>query len=204
MTKKILKAFIILLLMAPISVFIFDIGVSAIETLKVKIIQHKIKNIPNVMSVDINRYDRYMELENISATITTKCNNTITLRNLYTKHFDLLEDVYIDMINDFWFITFANDDFVYGINIGKGSPIENTLGFEFNSLEDIVMSLDSVCNYVNTLQEFPQYNYLQGDDGKCHIVKINTDWHHYDHLEHYLGFDNYKDFLKHLTSTNNN
>ena len=190
--------------MAPISVFIFDIGVSAIETLKVKIIQHKIKNIPNVMSVDINRYDRYMELENISATITTKCNNTITLRNLYTKHFDLLEDVYIDMINDFWFITFANDDFVYGINIGKGSPIENTLGFEFNSLEDIVMSLDSVCNYVNTLQEFPQYNYLQGDDGKCHIVKINTDWHHYDHLEHYLGFDNYKDFLKHLTSTNNN
>lgn len=204
MTKKILKAFIILLLLAPISVFIFDIGVSAVETLKVELIRHKIKKVPNVMSVDIDRYDRYMELENISATITTKCNNTITLRNLYTKHFDLLEDVYINNINEFWFITFANDDFVYGFNIGKGSPIENTLGLNYNSFENIVMSLDSVCNYVNTLQEFPQYNYLQGDDGKCHIVKINTGSNHHNHLVRYLGFDNYKEFLKHLTSTNNN
>lgn len=204
MTKKILKAFIILLLLAPISVFIFNIGVSAVETLKVELIRHKIKKVPNVLDVKMDKSDRYMELDNISATITTKCNNTITLRNLYTKHFDLLEDVYINKINEFWFITFANDDFVYGINIGKGSPIENTLGLNYNSFEDIVMSLDSVCNYVNTLQEFPQYNYLQGDDGKCHIVKINTGLNHHNHLVRYLGFDNYKEFLKHLTSTNNN
>ena len=204
MTKKIIKALVILLLLAPISVFIFDIGVSAVETLKVELIRHKIKKVPNVLDVEMDKSDRYMELENISATITTKCNNTITLRNLYTKHFDLLEDVYINNINEFWFITFANDDFVYGINIGKGSPIENTLGLNYNSFEDIVMSLDSVCNYVNTLQDFPQYNYLQGDDGKCHIVKIDTDVHYHDLLIDYLGFDNYKDFLKHLISTNNN
>lgn len=204
MTKKILKAFIILLLLAPISVFIFNIGVSAVETLKVELIRHKIKKVPNVLDVEMDKSDRYMELDNISATITTKNNNKIELRNLYPKYFNLLEDVYIDNINEFWFITFANDDFVYGINIGKGSPIENTLGFEFNSLEDIVMSLDSVCNYVNTLQDFPQYNYLQGDDGKCHIVKINTGSNHHNHLVRYLGFDNYKEFLKHLTSTNNN
>ena len=204
MIKKILKTLAVLFLAIPISVFVVDSGISLIETVRVELLRHRIQKAPNVLDVKMDKSDRYLKLDNISATIITKCNNTITLRNLYTKHFDLLEDVYIDNINEFWFITFANDDFVYGINIGKGSPIENTLGLEFNSLEDIVMSLDSVCNYVNTLQDFPQYNYLQGDEEKCHIVKINTDLKHHNHLVRYLGFDNYKEFLKHLTSTNNN
>ena len=203
MTRKIFKALVILLLAIPISVFVIDSGVSLTEIIRAELLRQKIKKVSNVDDVYIDRSYRYLKLEDISVFITTKEQNDICLKNIYSKNFNILEDIIIEKINYEWFMTFADNDFKYGLNIGKGSPIESTLGLEFNTLEDIIMSLDSVSNYVDGLKPFPEYNYLQGDDEKCHIVKIRTERHYHDHLVDYLGFNHYQDLIIHLNSQEN-
>ena len=141
-------------------------------------------------------------LEEISARLRIKDKGEVVLYGLSKDVFHYPRKVFVSEIGGYSFTWFSCDGKIdYNINIGQGSELGKRIGFQFNSVNDVVENYDNILKAIEELKQLPDLNHFVSPDTEAFLSVEKKSTNDQDPLYHLLGIEDAFEFARTLEWT---